>query len=119
MTDFRPSHLGENRVPVESRLAEHNPITGTRYRMQDLHHHPARTRSQHDLLVADPDLTGDQRRSCSGRNSGYRLATSIEWIKAERTAGSGGNGFSLSDNANGSVALGSASRISAVTRLAC
>ena len=53
-------HPGEDRIPVESRLAEHNPITGPRHRMQNLHHHPARTRSQHDLLVADPDVTGDQ-----------------------------------------------------------
>ena len=60
-------HLSENRVPVESRLAEHNPITGPRYRMQDLHHHPARTRSQHDLLVADPDVTGDERSQLLGQ----------------------------------------------------
>ena len=53
-------HLGEDRIPVESWLAEHNPITGPRDRVQDLHHHPAGTRAQHDLLVADPDVAGDQ-----------------------------------------------------------
>ena len=45
-------------------------------------------------------------RSRSGRNSGYRLAASIERINADRTAGSGGNGFSLSDKASGSIAFG-------------
>ena len=36
---------------------------------------------------------------------------------AERTAGSGGNGFSLSDNANGFSALGSALTASSSSRL--
>ena len=47
-------------------------------------------------------------RSRSGRNSGYRFATSTDSVSADRTPGSGGNGFSLSDNANGFTALGSA-----------
>ena len=29
----------------------------------------------------------------------------MQWISAERTAGNGGNGFSLSDNASGSTAV--------------
>ncbi len=46
------------------------------------------------------------RRNRSGRNSGYRLAVSIDETKAARTAGNGGNGLSLSDSAIGSTAHG-------------
>ena len=48
-----------------------------------------------------PTRPAISERNRSGRNSGYRFAASIDSINAERTAGSGGNGFSLSDNANG------------------
>src|SRR6476646_7073075 len=41
----------------------------------------------------------------------------MDSIRAERTAGSGGNGFSLSDRANGLSALGSASTASVSSRL--
>ena len=86
---------------------------GLGHRMQHLHHHPGRAGADHHLLVAHPDVPGDQASATArGRNSGYRLAASIDSISAERTAGSGGNGFSLSDNANGSIALGSASTVS-------
>ena len=57
-------------------------------------------------------------RNRSGRNSGYRLATSTDSDSADRTAGSGGNGFSLSDSANGFTALGSAETTSGSSRLA-
>ena len=40
----------------------------------------------------------------------------MDSISAERTAGSGGNGFSLSDNANGFSALGSAPTASVTSR---
>ena len=41
----------------------------------------------------------------------------MDSISAERTAGNGGNGFSLSDNANGFSALGSALTASVSSRL--
>ena len=64
-----------------------------------------------------PTRPAINERNRSGRYSGYRLAASMDSISAERTAGSGGNGFSLSDNANGFSALGSALTASASSRL--
>jgi hypothetical protein len=63
----QPGHLRDDRVSVESRIAQHNPITGPRERMQDLHRHPGRTRTQHDLLVMDPDVVRDESSQLLGQ----------------------------------------------------
>ena len=65
-----------------------------------------------------PTCPAINERSRSGRNSGYRLAASIDSINAVRTAGSGGNGFSLSDNANGFTASGNAPTASVTSSFA-
>ena len=68
-----------------------------------------RAGADHHLLVAHPDAAGDQRAqplAAGTPDSGWPRRWTA--ISAERTAGSGGNGFSLSDNANGSTASGSA-----------
>src|SRR6202011_6425653 len=71
----QPGHLREDRVTVESGLAHHNPITGPGDRMQDLHRHARRPRTEDDLLVANsntvpdqpPQLLGQELRIAIGR----------------------------------------------------
>ena len=76
---------------------------------------PGRARADDHLFVAHTDVAGDQRRAAvraETPDSGW--PTSIDAISADRTAGSGGNGFSLSDSANGFTALGSAADAASV-----
>src|SRR6201986_4720126 len=56
----QPGHFPEDRVPVESWLAHHNPPTGLGDRMQNLHHHPLRPCSEHDLLFVNSYPVRDQ-----------------------------------------------------------
>lgn len=60
-------HLRNDRISVERRMAQRNPIAGPRQRMQNLHRHARRPRTQHDLPVIDPDVASDEGSQLLGQ----------------------------------------------------
>ena len=66
-------HLGEDRIAIEGRGGEHDPVTGFGDRVQRLHHHARGTRAEHNLLVRHPDTAGDQAAQPLGQKLGVAV----------------------------------------------
>src|ERR1700745_3340110 len=60
-------HLREDRVTIESGLAQHNQLTGPSYPMKNLHRHTRRPRSEYDLFLTNSDSVRDQPPQLPGQ----------------------------------------------------
>ena len=57
----QPCHPREDRVAVERRRRHHHPVARIGHRAEHLHDDSGRARADDHLLLADPDMAGDQR----------------------------------------------------------
>ena len=67
VTDSQSRHLREDRIPVERRRRHHHRLARARHRVQHLQDHTRRALTDDHLLVAHPDVLGDQRAQPFGQ----------------------------------------------------